>query len=113
VTCSLAAINGRLALKPAAALAGLFLTGYSLYNGMAVGAIIVVGIAVTGSLTVLPTLLSWLGDRVESGSNWYAFIHVTNAGTAWLSTALGIAFIALGRNVTVPPSPVSAVTSSA
>ena len=28
--------------------------------------------------------------------NWYAFIHVTTASTAWLSAALGIAFIALG-----------------
>jgi len=30
------------------------------------------------------------------GNNWYAFIHVTTASTAWLSAALGIAFIALG-----------------
>src|SRR6202008_2436806 len=50
-----------------AALAGLFLTGYALFTGMAVGAIVVVGIAVTGSLTVLPALLSWLGDRVDKG----------------------------------------------
>ncbi|MGH3302398.1 MAG: MMPL family transporter, partial [Streptosporangiaceae bacterium] len=49
------------------ALAGLFLTGYSLFTGMAIGAIIVVGIAVTGSLIVLPAMLSWLGDRVNSG----------------------------------------------
>ena len=28
--------------------------------------------------------------------NWYAFIHVTTASTAWLSAALGIMFIALG-----------------
>ncbi|MGH3175094.1 MAG: MMPL family transporter, partial [Streptosporangiaceae bacterium] len=49
------------------ALAGLFLTGYALFTGMAIGAIIVVGIAATGSLTVLPALLSWLGDRVDKG----------------------------------------------
>jgi putative drug exporter of the RND superfamily len=49
------------------ALAGLFLTGYSLYNGMAIGAIIVVGITVIGSLTVLPAVLSLLGDRVNKG----------------------------------------------
>ena len=49
------------------ALAGLMLTGYSLFTGMAIGAIVVVGIAVTGSLTVLPALLSWLGDRVDKG----------------------------------------------
>ena len=49
------------------ALAGLFLTGYALFTGMAIGAIVVVGIAVTGSLTALPALLSWLGDRVDKG----------------------------------------------
>ena len=49
------------------ALAGLMLTGYSLFTGMAIGAIVVVGIAVAGSLTVLPALLSWLGDRVDRG----------------------------------------------
>jgi hypothetical protein len=49
------------------ALAGLFLTGYALFTGMAIGAIVVVGIAVTGSLTVLPALLSLLGDRVDKG----------------------------------------------
>ncbi len=49
------------------ALAGLFLTGYSLFSGMAIGAITVVGIAVAGSLTVLPALLSMLGDRVDKG----------------------------------------------
>ncbi len=49
------------------ALAGLFLTGYALFTGMAIGAIIVVGIAATGSLTVLPALLSWLGNRVDKG----------------------------------------------
>jgi len=49
------------------ALAGLFLTGYALFTGMAIGAIAVVGIAVAGSLTVLPALLSWLGDRIDKG----------------------------------------------
>ena len=49
------------------ALAGLLLTGYSLFSGMAIGAITVVGIAVAGSLTVLPALLSMLGDRVDKG----------------------------------------------
>ena len=30
------------------------------------------------------------------GNNWYAFIHVTTASSAWLSVALGIGFIAAG-----------------
>jgi hypothetical protein len=38
----------------------------------------------------------WHPITAAGGSNWYAFIHVTNPGTAWLSVALGIAFIASG-----------------
>ena len=38
----------------------------------------------------------WHPIVTAGGNNWYAFIHVTSAGTAWLSVALGIAFIALG-----------------
>ena len=46
------------------ALSGLFLTGLSVFDGIALGSIAVVGIAVVGSLTVLPALLSWRGaDR--------------------------------------------------
>ena len=49
------------------ALAGLFLTGIDQFSGIAVGTIAVVGIAVAGSLTVLPALLSWLGPRADRG----------------------------------------------
>jgi RND superfamily putative drug exporter len=49
------------------ALAGLFLTGYDVFTGIAFGTIAVVGVAVLGSLTVLPALLSWLGPRVDRG----------------------------------------------
>jgi putative drug exporter of the RND superfamily len=49
------------------ALAGLFLTGIGLFSGIALGTIAVVGIAVAGSLTVLPALLSWLGPRADWG----------------------------------------------
>jgi putative drug exporter of the RND superfamily len=48
-------------------LAGLFLTGLSIFDGIGLGSIAVVGIAVAGSLTVLPALLSWLGPRAEEG----------------------------------------------
>ncbi len=47
------------------ALAGLFLTGYSVFTGIAVGAILVVGVTVAGSVTVLPALLSWLGPWAD------------------------------------------------
>jgi len=46
---------------------GLFLTGLSLFDGMAIGSIAVVGLAVVGSMTVLPALLSWLGPRADRG----------------------------------------------
>jgi RND superfamily putative drug exporter len=49
------------------ALAGLFLTGYDVFTGMALGTIAVVGMTVLGSLTVLPAMLSWLGPRAERG----------------------------------------------
>ena len=43
------------------ALAGLFLTGAAEFTGIAFGAIAVVGVAVIGSLTFVPAMLSWLG----------------------------------------------------
>ena len=49
------------------ALAGLFLTGYSVFTGVAIGTIAVVGVAVAGSLTALPALLSWLGPWADRG----------------------------------------------
>ena len=49
------------------AMAGLFLTGIDQFTGIALGTIAVVGIAVAGSLTVLPALLSWLGPRADRG----------------------------------------------
>ena len=51
----------------AVVLAGLFLTGYDVFSGIALGTIAVVGVAVLGSLTVLPALLSWLGPRADRG----------------------------------------------
>ncbi|HXW46863.1 MAG TPA: MMPL family transporter [Streptosporangiaceae bacterium] len=50
------------------ALAGLFLTGYSVFTGIGLGCIAVVGVAVAGSLTFLPALLSWLGGWAERGA---------------------------------------------
>jgi uncharacterized membrane protein YdfJ with MMPL/SSD domain len=49
------------------ALAGMFFTGDKSFMGMAMATLLVVAIAVIGSLTVLPALLSKLGDRVERG----------------------------------------------
>jgi RND superfamily putative drug exporter len=46
---------------------GLLFTGLDNLQGLAVGAVLVVGLAMTGSVTVLPALLSLLGRRVDSG----------------------------------------------
>ena len=50
-----------------AAMAGMFLTGQHTFTGMAEATILVVAVAVLGSLTVLPATLSALGDRLEKG----------------------------------------------
>ena len=47
------------------AMAGMFITGDATFSSFALGTILVVGIAVIGSLTVLPALLSKLGDNVD------------------------------------------------
>jgi putative drug exporter of the RND superfamily len=50
-----------------AAMSGLFFVGGGPFSGFALGTIAVVGIAVTGSLTVLPALLAWLGPKADAG----------------------------------------------
>src|SRR4051794_12920293 len=49
------------------AMAGMLISGDKSFISFAEGAIVVVAIAVFASLTVLPAMLSWLGDRVEKG----------------------------------------------
>jgi RND superfamily putative drug exporter len=66
-----AATSGRAVLVSgvtvAIAMAGMFVAGASTFTSFAVGTITVVAIAVAGSLTVLPAVLSKLGDRVNRG----------------------------------------------
>jgi uncharacterized membrane protein YdfJ with MMPL/SSD domain len=49
------------------AMAGMYFGGAPTFTSFATGTIIVVAVAVVGSLTVLPALLAWLGDRIEKG----------------------------------------------
>jgi uncharacterized membrane protein YdfJ with MMPL/SSD domain len=49
------------------AMAGMFFTGDKTFMGLAMGTILVVAVAVVGSVTVLPALLSKLGDGVDRG----------------------------------------------
>jgi len=66
-----AATSGRAVLVSGitviAAMAGMYLGGAATFISFATGTIIVVAIAVIGSLTVLPAVLSKLGDRVNKG----------------------------------------------
>ena len=50
-----------------ASVAGLFVAGSKWYTSYAIGIILVVAIAMVGSVTVLPALLSKLGDGVDRG----------------------------------------------
>jgi uncharacterized membrane protein YdfJ with MMPL/SSD domain len=49
------------------AMAGMLISGDRTFISFAEGAMLVVAIAMFASLTVLPAMLSWLGDRVEKG----------------------------------------------
>jgi len=49
------------------AMAGMLLTGAKVFTSIGLGAMLVVFVAMVGSLTVLPALLSRLGDKVERG----------------------------------------------
>jgi uncharacterized membrane protein YdfJ with MMPL/SSD domain len=49
------------------AMAGMLFSGDKTYLGFGIATMMVVGVAMLGSLTVLPALLAKLGDRVEKG----------------------------------------------
>jgi uncharacterized membrane protein YdfJ with MMPL/SSD domain len=49
------------------AMAGMYFGGSATFESYATGTIVVVAAAVVGSVTVLPAILAWLGDRVEKG----------------------------------------------
>jgi RND superfamily putative drug exporter len=91
-------------------LAGLFLTGYAVFTGVAIGTIAVVGVAVAGSLTALPALLSWLGPWADRGRipflgrrrtaarpsrMWAALVRRVVAHPAAWGTAAALAMIVL------------------
>jgi uncharacterized membrane protein YdfJ with MMPL/SSD domain len=66
-----AATSGRAVLVSGltviSAMAGMFLMGSKTFWSFGMGTVLVVAIAVLGSLTVLPAVLSKLGDRVDRG----------------------------------------------
>ena len=49
------------------AMAGMFIAGNAVFTSFAIGTMLVVAVAMIGSVTVLPAVLSKLGDNVEKG----------------------------------------------
>jgi RND superfamily putative drug exporter len=62
------------------AMAGMFLSGDKTFMSFSVATMMVVAVAMIGSLTVLPALLAWLGDRVEKAR--VPFLHRLRKGAA-------------------------------
>jgi RND superfamily putative drug exporter len=60
------------------AMAGMFFAGDKTFEGFGLATIVVVASAVLGSVTVLPALLSRLGDKVDRGR--VPFLHRFNKG---------------------------------
>lgn len=55
------------------AMAGMFFTGNPVFSSFAVGTMLVVAVAMVGSLTVLPAMLAALGNKVDKGR--VPFLH--------------------------------------
>jgi uncharacterized membrane protein YdfJ with MMPL/SSD domain len=55
------------------AMAGMFFAGLSIFTALGIGSIMVVAVAMIGSVTVLPAVLASLGDRAEKGR--IPFLH--------------------------------------
>ncbi|WP_405773613.1 MMPL family transporter [Streptomyces sp. NBC_01538] len=55
------------------AMAGMLFTGLATFEAMGLASLMVVAVAMVGSVTVLPALLSLLGERVENGR--IPFLH--------------------------------------
>src|SRR5919198_777615 len=72
-----AATSGRAVLVSGftvmAAMAGMLLAGDRTFTSLGIGAIMVVAVAMIGSITVVPAMLAWLGDRVDRGR--IPFLH--------------------------------------
>ena len=72
-------------------LAGLLITGLDVFTSMALGTIIVVAIAVLGSLTVLPATLALLGDRIDAGRLPFARrLRARRGPGVWARIAAGV-----------------------
>jgi len=96
------------------AMAGMFLTGNKIFYGMGEATMLVVAVAVVGSLTLLPALLALLGDNVDAGQLrvvrrlrrpagqsrvWGAVLDRVLARPALSAAAAGLALVVLALPV--------------
>ena len=93
------------------ALTGMFLIGNTIFNGIAISAIIVVALAIVISMTLLPALLSLLGDKVnrlrlpflgrtgEGGGIWGAIADRVLARPAVSAIVVTVGLLALAYPV--------------
>ncbi len=65
------------------AMAGMLFTGNAIFTSIAVGAMLMVAVAVIGSLSILPALLSKLGDRVNKGGIPYLSKRTHSESRLW------------------------------
>src|SRR5829696_2606023 len=73
------------------AMAGMFLAGSAVFLSFGVGTILVVAVAVLGSVTVLPAMLSWLGQKgwTEKGRvPWFGGLRHRNHGESRVWSAI-------------------------
>jgi uncharacterized membrane protein YdfJ with MMPL/SSD domain len=92
-----AATSGRAVLVSGftvmAAMAGMFFSGNPIFSSFGIGTIIVVGVAMVGSLTFLPAVLSYLGQKgwIEKGRVPYVATrrHKTKGESRMWSAILG------------------------
>src|SRR5439155_15118297 len=65
------------------AMAGMFFAGDRTFTALGIGSIIVVAMAMIGSVTVVPALLAWLGDRVDKAKVPFIGRRAGGESRAW------------------------------
>jgi putative drug exporter of the RND superfamily len=65
------------------AMAGMFFAGDRTFTALGIGSILVVAMAMIGSVTVVPALLAWLGDRVDKAKVPFIGRRAGGESRAW------------------------------
>jgi RND superfamily putative drug exporter len=73
-----------------AAMAGMFLGGNSVFLSFGIGTLLVVAVAMLGSLTVLPALMSLFGDKIEKGRIPFISRRRTGSSRVWSAVVRGV-----------------------